>query len=62
MLEAIHETANWSTARIRSIRDLLGQTAERWNDGQPIPDQEADAKTPASSAGVEQSQNWMLCG
>jgi Fic family protein len=29
MLEAIRETANWSTARIRSIRDLLDQTAER---------------------------------
>ncbi|RWD54147.1 MAG: Fic family protein [Mesorhizobium sp.] len=29
MLEAIRETANWSTARIRAIRDLLDQTAER---------------------------------
>ncbi len=29
MLEAIRETANWSATRIRSIRDLLDQTAER---------------------------------
>lgn len=29
MLEAVRETANWSTARIRAIRDLLDQTAER---------------------------------
>jgi Fic family protein len=28
MLEAVRETAEWSTARIRSIRDLLDQTAE----------------------------------
>jgi len=28
MLEAVRETANWSTARIRAIRDLLDQTAE----------------------------------
>ena len=28
MLEAVRETANWSTARIRIIRDLLDQTAE----------------------------------
>lgn len=29
MLEAVRETANWSTARIRAIRDLLDQTAEQ---------------------------------
>lgn len=29
MLEAVRETANWSTARIRAIRDLLNQTAEQ---------------------------------
>lgn len=29
MLEAVKETAGWSTARIRAIRDLLDQTAER---------------------------------
>jgi Fic family protein len=29
MLEAVRETAGWSTARIRAIRDLLDQTAER---------------------------------
>ena len=29
MLEAVRETADWSTARIRAIRDLLDQTAER---------------------------------
>lgn len=29
MLEAVTETAGWSTARIRAIRDLLDQTAER---------------------------------
>lgn len=29
MLEAIRDTANWSTARILAIRDLLDQTAER---------------------------------
>lgn len=28
MLEAVRETANWSTAQIRAIRDLLDQTAE----------------------------------
>lgn len=28
MLEAVRETADWSTARIRAIRDLLDQTAE----------------------------------
>lgn len=28
MLDAIRETANWSTARIRAIGDLLDQTAE----------------------------------
>ncbi|WP_152007219.1 Fic family protein [Hoeflea sp. EC-HK425] len=28
ILEAVRETANWSTARIRAIRDLLDQTAE----------------------------------
>jgi len=29
MLEAVRETADWSTARIRAIRDLLDQTAEQ---------------------------------
>lgn len=29
MLEAVRETADWSTARIRAIRDLLDQTVER---------------------------------
>lgn len=29
MLEAIRETSEWSTTRIRAIRDLLDQTAER---------------------------------
>ena len=29
MLEAVRDTAQWSTARIRAIRDLLDQTAER---------------------------------
>ena len=29
MLEAIRETADWSTARIRSVRDLLDQAEER---------------------------------
>jgi Fic family protein len=29
MLEAVRETAEWSTAKIRAIRDLLDQTAER---------------------------------
>lgn len=29
MLEAVRETSDWSTARIRTIRDLLDQTAER---------------------------------
>lgn len=29
MLVAVRETAEWSTARIRAIRDLLDQTAER---------------------------------
>lgn len=29
MLQAVRETADWSTARIRAIRDLLDQTAER---------------------------------
>jgi len=29
MLDAVRETADWSTARIRAIRDLLDQTAER---------------------------------
>lgn len=29
MLEAVRETAEWSTARILAIRDLLDQTAER---------------------------------
>lgn len=29
MLEAVRETSDWSTARIRAIRDLLDQTAER---------------------------------
>lgn len=28
MLEAVRETAKWSTARVRAIRDLLDQTAE----------------------------------
>lgn len=29
MLQAVHDTAQWSTARIRAIRDLLDQTADR---------------------------------
>ena len=29
MLEAVRETAEWSTAKIRAISDLLDQTAER---------------------------------
>lgn len=29
MLDAVRETSNWSTARIRTIRDLLDQSAER---------------------------------
>lgn len=29
MLQAVRETSDWSTARIRAIRDLLDQTAER---------------------------------
>jgi Fic family protein len=29
MLEAVRETADWTTARIRAIRDLLDGTAER---------------------------------
>lgn len=29
MLEAVEETARWTTSRIRAIRDLLDQTAER---------------------------------
>lgn len=29
MLEAVRETAEWSTAKIRAIRDLLDQTAEQ---------------------------------
>jgi Fic family protein len=29
MLEAVRETAEWSTAKIRSIRDLLDQTGDR---------------------------------
>ena len=29
MLDAIREISEWSTAKIRAIRDLLDQTAER---------------------------------
>jgi Fic family protein len=29
MLAAIHDTANWTSAKIRGIRDLLNQTAEQ---------------------------------
>jgi Fic family protein len=35
MLEAVRETADWSTARIRAIRDLLDQTAEQMRRKQP---------------------------
>ena len=35
MLEALRETAVWSTAKIRGIRDLLGQTAARLRNEAP---------------------------
>ncbi|WP_435528449.1 protein adenylyltransferase Fic [Mesorhizobium shangrilense] len=35
MLDAVTETAGWSTARIRAIRDLLDQTAERLRQNLP---------------------------
>ena len=35
MLEAVRETAEWSTGKIRAIRDLLDQTAERFGGMRP---------------------------